>query len=188
MTNVRVWIFRLLLLAVIGLLVYSWFQPWWQASIETIGDDAAVIRPWVLETNMPPEVMAFVIGSQMPSWFAPVMWTYFGIVVLVLLVSLFITNREIHLWKIRVTLPGFMIWMAGFSYIVVVVLAVIVAAIRTGEYYYMKLLGTTLIDLGGEMVANAYGNLLIGYWLACAAGPLLIVLALLRNKIMGKTS
>jgi hypothetical protein len=187
MGNSRVWIFRFLLLAVTGLLVYSWFQPWWQASIEMVADDAAVIHPWGLETNMPADVMTFVRGADMPGWFAPAMFTYLGIVIVALLASLFIANKKIKLWKINVTLPGLLIGLSGFSYIVVVVLAVIVAAIRTGDYYYMKLLGNTLIDMGGEIQANANGYLLTGYWLACAAGPLLILLALLRNKIIGKS-
>jgi len=30
-------------------------------------------------------------------------------------------------------------------------------------------------------------RLRFGYWLACGIGPFLIILALLRNKIIGKT-
>jgi hypothetical protein len=186
MGNARIWIFRLLLLAGVGLLLFSWFQPWWSATIETIGENAAVIRPWTLELNMPEEVLAFVKNADMPAFFAPLMWTYLILAVAALVISLFLKNKEIKLWKIKTTLPSFLITFVGFSYLVVAALAVIVAAIRTGDFYYMKLLGTTLIDLGGEMVANAYGYLLIGYWLAVASGAIVFLLGIFRNRIIGK--
>lgn len=185
MNNTRVWIFRFLVLAVGALLVYSWFQPWWHAIVEMVSDNAVVIHPWGLETNLQPEEEFFILGSDMPGWFASVMWIYLGIVVLALLSSLFVASKEIKLWKIRVTLPGLIIGLVGFTYIVVVTLAVVIAAIRTGDFYYMKLIGYTPIDLGGEIQSSAIGELLLGYWLACAAGPLLILLALLRKKIIG---
>jgi hypothetical protein len=183
----RVWIFRVLVLAVAALLIYSWFMPWWQASVDQVGIDAVVIHPWGLEKNMPEELLPYVMGSDMPVWFAPVMWSYLGIVVLALLSSLFVANKKVKLWKIKATLPGMMIGIVGISYVVVVALAVIVASIRTNDFYYMKFLGRTLIDLGGEITTNATGTLLLGYWLAVASGPLLIALAFLRKKITGST-
>jgi hypothetical protein len=48
----RTWLFRGLVLASVGLLVWSWFMPWWSAWVWAIDvKDAVVIRPWGLEQN-----------------------------------------------------------------------------------------------------------------------------------------
>jgi hypothetical protein len=78
------------------------------------------------------------------------------------------------------------ILIVGISYIVVLVTAAIFAAIRTGDFWGMHLLGKTLIvinDLESEVIAG----FLPGYYVAYAAGILMVILALLRNKITGKT-
>jgi hypothetical protein len=50
---------------------------------------------------------------------------------------------------------------------VIVILAVIVAAIRTGDYYDLKLIGLTYIDLG-EPLKLMWRAPIFGYWFACA--------------------
>ena len=185
MSNARVWLFRVLILAAAGLMLYSWFMPWWMANVFEIAEDAVVIRPWGLEENLGPMV-SMIKGSDMPAFFAPAMWTYLGLAIAALLFALWVKDRDVRLLRINFNLPKFIIGLVGFSYIVVVVLAVIIAAIRTGDFYGLKLIGYTFVDLGDPMVSGIEAGLLLGYWLACAIGPLLIVLALLRNKIIGK--
>ena len=195
MGNAKVWLFRFLVLVVIGLMLVSWFMPWWSIEIYELGDDVVVIRPWGLEDNSESgyqpsgdeEVLPVTLkGADMPVWFAPAMWTYLGIVVAALLFSLFVKRKELKIWKIKSTLPSLIIGTVGFSYIVVVVLCVIVTAIRTGDFYGVHLMGYTYIDLGHyPYQSGAEAGMKLGYWLSCAVGPLLIVLALLRNKIIG---
>ena len=52
MGNSKIWLFRGLVLVGIGLLLLSWFMPWWSINVYEIGPDAAVIRPWGLETQL----------------------------------------------------------------------------------------------------------------------------------------
>jgi hypothetical protein len=119
------------------------------------------------------------------------MWAYLGIVIAALLFSLWAKDKDIRIWKAGFKLPSLIIGVAGFSYIVVLVTAAIVATIKTGEVLDMQLIGTTAIALeGGTGEAGSSGFIVadarLGYWLAWGAGTLLILLALLRNKIIGK--
>ena len=185
MSNARVWLFRVLILAATGLMLLSWFMPWWSTWIMRL-NNLVQIRPWGLEHDL--GVLAeYISGSEMPAFFAPAMWTYLGIGIAALLFSLWVKDRNVRLLRKNFNLPKFIIGLIGFSYIVVVVLAVIVAAIRTGDFFGLKLIGSTHIDMGEPLITDADSGLLSGYWLACGVGPLLIVLALLRNKIIGKT-
>jgi len=50
MGNVRVWLFRGLVAIAAGLMLASWFMPWWSCDIEALFvKDAAIIHPYGLE-------------------------------------------------------------------------------------------------------------------------------------------
>ena len=176
--------FRGLVLVIIALFFLSWFLPWWSADVLVLGEDTVVIRPWGLENNMDEEMAAIIKGSEMPAYFAPLMWAYLGLSIALLVLGAFIKLKEIKLGKFKLTLSQLLIGGVGVSYIVVVALAVIIASIRTGDYWDLKLIGYTYIDLGEPAVTGVEAGLLPGYWLACLVGPLLIGLALLRTKIV----
>jgi hypothetical protein len=180
MGSSRVWLFRGLVIMAAGFMLLSWFMPWWEALIIQI-QGVVQIHPWGLEHNLGP-ASGFISGVSMPVWFAPVMWTYLVICIVLLFLSLSITGKTTRLGRIKLSLPQLLIGGVGLSYIVIVVAAVIVAAIRTGDLH-MKLQGMSIVMEHPEVFAE--GRLLIGYWLACGAGPLLIILALLRNRIIG---
>jgi hypothetical protein len=129
----------------------------------------------------------YIPGAEMPVWFEPLMWTYLGIVLAALLVGLFVKNKGFNIWKIHFRLPSFLIGLVGFSYMVIVVLAVIVAAIRTGDYFSgIHQIGYNFISLGFDYETGMESYLLPGYWTACAVGPAILILAILRNFIVGK--
>jgi hypothetical protein len=187
MSDSRVWLFRLFVLAALGLLLLSWFMPWWSINVYEIGPDAVVIRPWGLEANLRPSEAALIEGADMPPWFAPFVFAYLGAAVLALLVGMFVTNKQFQLASIKFRLPALIVGLVGLSYIVVVATCFVVAKMRTGDYFGgINLIGYTLIDLGEPYVSGAEAYFLTGYWLACAVGPLLVILALLRNKIIGE--
>ncbi len=187
MSNARVWLFRILVLASGGLMLVSWFMPWWSIEIYELYKDVVVIRPWGLENFIPQAYMHMIEGSEMPGWFAPAMWIYLGLCITALLFAAFVKDRNMRLIGREFNLPKFIIGFVGFSFIVVVVLAVIIAAIRTGDFFDIRLIGDNYIELSEAEYSGAWAGLLLGYWLACAVGPLLIILAILRNKIRGKT-
>ena len=157
--NARVWIFRFLVLAFGGLLVYTWFQPWWSINVYEIGNNAVIVHPWGLETNLKPQDYVHVVTAEMPAFFAPIMYTYLGLTIIALLVSLFVKDRALKIWKFNFNLPVFIVGIVGFSYLIVVVTAVIFAAIRTGDFWGVKLIGYSFIDLGDPYVSGAEAGL-----------------------------
>lgn len=187
MSNSNVWLFRGLLFVGALLLLLSWFMPWWSINVYEIGENAAVIRPWGLETQLRDSEKALIAGAEMPPWFAPFTFTYLGIIVLVLFFCLLAPNKLFKFWNIKLTLPALLIGLVGLSYIVTVVLCFVIAKIRTGEYFGgVNLIGYTYIDLGEPYMSGADSGFLPGYWLACVVGPFLVILALLRDKITGE--
>jgi hypothetical protein len=127
----------------------------------------------------------YLQGSEMPGFFAPFMWLYLGLAIAALLIGAWIKDKSIGLFGRKFNLSKLIIGVVGFSYIVVVIVAVIFAAIRTRQFG-LSLLGRSFISRGELEETWVEARLLFGYWLACGVGPLLIVLALLRNRIIGK--
>ena len=180
----RVWLFRALTIAAGALLVVSWFMPWWQAVVLEL-DRYVQIRPWGLEHDLG-DFADYIKTATLPSWFAPFMWAYLGISVVVLLFSLFAPEKVLRLGKFALSLPQLLIAGVGISYVVVVIVAVVYASMRVDEFWHLKLIGKTYVEVGEVEKSYVDANLLLGYWLACIAGPLLVILGLLRNKIVGR--
>jgi len=185
MKNNRPWLFRILVLASVGLLLYSWFTPWWAGRIQELGGKGVVIHPWGLQVTdrhmldyMPPEV-----NLAMPGWFAPVAWAYLGLIIAALSFSLFAKDKALDVWKVRFTLPSLIIGAVGLSYIVAIITAAAVITVRLADAD-LPLIGRTFVtvgsDIGTGMVSTDLG---LGSKLAAAAGLMLIVLALLRDRI-----
>jgi hypothetical protein len=168
-------------------LLYSWFIPWWSVRIVEDDMDHVWLHPWGLEVTKEAALYIDLSAAEMPVWFTPAMWAYLGIVVAALLFSLWAKDKELKLWKVRSTLPSWTIGIVGFSYIVVAATAVTVLAIKAGAFG-VPVIGTVITDYIDEIegYVNLVTSLRFGYWLAYGAGALLILLALLRNKIIGK--
>jgi hypothetical protein len=115
------------------------------------------------------------------------MWTYLGLVVIALLFSLFAKEKEVKIGKFKSSLPQLIIGLAGFSYVVVAIVAAVFIEVRTGDFYGVKLIGHTVVDLTYPLIGDAYSKLLLGYWLACSAGILCLLLAIFRKKFIGKS-
>lgn len=180
----RAWLFSGLVLLVTGLLVLSWFLPWWGLDIEEFNkNDAIIIHPYGLEdkTNL-----AGALGVAMPDYFAPLMWLYLSLVVAASLIGVWVRDKRVRLLGIRVNIPNLIIGVAGFSYIVVAITAAVYASIRLDEVGGIPLLGRYYLRMGGGMLSWVNGSLMLGYWLACASGLLLVALALFRGLIIGK--
>jgi hypothetical protein len=194
MGSAKVWLFRALVLVAGGLMLFSWLQIWWRADIQ----EAAMyvnIRPWGLEHTLGSYVQYLGTDPSMPAFFAPLMWGYLGICLVVLLVGMFVKDMTVKLgklgsllpkWLMRLPLPVWLVGGVGVSYIVFAVTCAIVAYVRTSEFG-MSLIGETYLVIGDfELGTLAIAGFQWGFWLACAVGPLLVVLALLRSKIIGK--
>jgi hypothetical protein len=189
MSAFRVWFFRVLIAASIALMIVGWIMDWWACQVFEIGTmDVVVIHPWGLWMNED-EIGLFtsrLAGADMPGWFGPIMWGYLCICIALLLFSMFAREKKVNLFgKVKINLPSLILICVGLSYILVVIIALVFAAIRTGDFFGLHLIGYTMIDAGEPLISGAEANFKLGYWLSCAVGPVLIILALLRNKIIG---
>jgi hypothetical protein len=187
MGGVRAWIYRVLVLAATGLFVYSWFAPWWMAHIEALDIDAVKIFPFGMSINMG-NYPHWLAGADqvMPGWFTPLMWVYFGIFIAVILYCVFATTeKRINLGKLSMSLHDALIACVGISFIVVVATAVTMIAINAPNFYDGVLNGTIYVEMSEHEASYVTMGLQNGYWIACCAGPVLLLLALLRKKIAG---
>jgi hypothetical protein len=176
-----VWIFRVLLIAGAAFMVYSWYTPWWGASIAVLpGDDHMLMRPWGIEVhgqvraNADPELWA------MPAIFEPFMWTYFAVCMLALALSLFI-SRRLSLGRFKLPVATLLILLVGLSYILAVVLAYVIGEWRAGmaDSAFVGEATVTHAMTGNKVKMEGY--LKMGYYYALAAGAVLVVIALLRG-------
>jgi hypothetical protein len=185
--NTRVWLFRVLVAAAAGVMLVAWFMPWWTMDIEGFGYDAAQIRPWGLVTSE--RLGSFDImlkGTELPGWFAPFMWAYLALCMIALLVGIFVPGKDFCLGKIRFSLSQLLVGGVGFSYIFAGIVAAVYAGMRMKNTFDVSLQGRTRIDFGDPFTTYVNTSLLLGYYLIYVAGLLLIVLALLRDKITGE--
>jgi hypothetical protein len=182
-----VWLFRALLVAGAAFMVYSWFSPWWGAKISILpGEDHLLLRPWGVEAVAQVRANADESLYSMPWFFAPFMWTYLAVCMLALAASLFV-DRQISLGRIKLPLATVLIGLVGLSYLIAVGLAFAVAEVKAG-WAGSNFIGTSMIKnaMSGTKI-KMVSDLKIGYWLALGAGPVLIVLALLRGLFVGKS-
>lgn len=190
--GVRTAIFDVLTLAGGGLFLYAWFQPWWTAYIVELKEIGIAIFPYamVIGTSLL-DYPQWLIGAEMPAWFFRLMWVYLACTMVALVFSLIASEKsKIGLGKFKVSLPKALVGGVGLSYIVFVVVCVTVIAIRAPQFYNAPLQGSIFVRMAEhEGNAQSFVNtgLQFGYWLACAAGPFLVALALLRDKIVGKS-
>jgi hypothetical protein len=189
-TNIRTWIFRVLVLLVSALLVYTWFQPWWTAYVEQLSETAVIIHPYGFESLAPPEYAYLMRGAadKMPGWFTPFMWAYLGLAVAALLFSLFASSsRGISLGKFRMSLPTLLVAGVGFSFVIVALAAYLTISINCQEMFGMPINGQVYIEVLNKEASWVTGSLENGFWIACGVGPALLILAVLRRFIVGKS-
>lgn len=180
-SSAGVWIFRLLLVAGAAFMVYSWFSPWWGATVAVLkGEDHMLLRPWGVEVV--PEIKANADESlyAMPWFFAPFMWTYLAACMLALAASLFV-DRTISIGRIKLPLAVVLIALVGLSYMAAVGIAYGVGELRAG-WAGSNFIGKSNIknEMTGTKI-KMVSDLKIGYWLALGSGGVLFVLALLRG-------
>ena len=181
-----VWVFRVLIVVGAAFMVYSWFAPWWSASIAALpGKDHLVMRPWGVQVVAQVKASGDQSLYSMPWIFAPFMWTYLAVCMLALAASLFV-NRTISLGRINLSLAVVLIGLVGLSYMAAVGIAYGVGELKAG-WAGSKFIGTSSVKnaMSGAKV-KMVSDLQIGYWLALGAGALLFVLALMRGMIVGK--
>jgi hypothetical protein len=189
MGGVRAWIFRALILAAAGLFLYVWFMPWWNAYIVALDTTAINIYVFGLESFIPEEHIDWISGynQAMPGWFTPVMWVYLGLVVAILLFSMFASSKKgISLGKFRISLPTTLIGGVGLSMIAVCIIGIIVILMNLKIFFDAPLNGTFIVDMGDAYHSSVDTKLMMGYYLFGGIGAGLLVLSMIRQFIVGK--
>ena len=168
------------------LFLVSWFMPWWTIDIEGFGLRMVHIRPWGLIIDERMGDFAILLkGSEMPSFFTPLMWLYFALCVLALVVGFVVCVKAIRLGKLKMTLSQLLIGGVGLSYFIAGIVMAVFASYRM-EKMGVPLVGRTFIDLGDPVIAFLDTYLLPGYYLIYVAAFVLILTALFEKKILGK--
>ncbi len=186
MNNGRLWFFRGLVLVGGAVVLAAWFLPWWSIYIYEIGADSVIIHPWGLETRLREAEANLIASAQMPAWFAPMMWAFLAALLLALLLGMFLKDRNLRIGKFQFPIASLLIGLSGCAYIVSALVAAVYAALRMQDFFGgVNFIGYTYIDLGEPYQTGADAGLLIGFYLTCGVGLYLILLAVLRNKIIG---
>jgi len=188
MSNFRTWVFRILVLVGAGLMLYTWFQPWWQAHIVALNVYGVTIFPYGMEVNLDGHE-AWLKGADevMPGWFTPFMWVYLGLCIIALLFSLFASSeKRIGMGKLSLSLPQALISGVGLSYVIVVISAVITIAMNAPNFYDAPLVGSITVFISQEETSTVTTALQFGYWLACGVGLFLVILSLIRNRLLAR--
>lgn len=178
--------FRILLVAAAAFMVYSWFQPWWVADIAVIqGTDDLVLHPWGIAAVGQVRMGADPALYEMPGFFGPFVWAYFGLAMLALLASLFL-NISVRIGPIRLPLAAVLIILVGLSYLLAVGLAFYIGDMRAAGMD-MKFIGRSqYTDPTSHRKVRMVSELRDGYWYAMYAGIALVGLGLVRFAFMWK--
>lgn len=186
--NNKVWLYRGLVVVGAGLMLVTWFMPWWTIDVEGFACDVVQIRPWGLEIcDQMGDFEVLMKGAEMPAWFGTLMWVYLGVCMVALVLSLFVRGKGISLGKFKFSLSQLLIGGVGASYVVAGIVAAVYAAYRMKQAFDVPLVGRAFIDMGDPIIAYVDTKLLPGYFLIYAAGLMLLGLGLFRNKITGES-
>lgn len=181
-----VWIFRVLLIIAGAAMAYTWFEPWWIADVQVIkGTNDLVLHPWGVEVVRQVRVQADPALYAMPAFFEPFTWTYFGIAMLALVISLFV-NKRISLGPIKMSVATALILLVGLSYLLTVGLAYGIGTLRAESIDVAFIGKSQFTDPMSHRKMKMESALQVGYWHALYAGIALFVLGLLRGLFYRK--
>ncbi|MFC1846872.1 hypothetical protein ACFLYS_02290 [Chloroflexota bacterium] len=171
----RLWLFRILVLAAAAVMLTSAILPWWtshvdvwgEAELRQVGDIEITVK--LYQHGIPDsEQREFFSADITPSYQVVLAWVYMGVSVGLIALSAFLKGKK----------GRWLLGIAGLVYVVYAVIAIILIINRTGALEY---------PVQGIKVGDGYTmetSLLIGYYLAYVSGVACLVLALLRDKIL----
>jgi len=178
MNSVRAWVFRVLVLIVAAIMVASFVKPWWTCKIHSMWEEqdigkALEIYAW----GFRPDVLvlrSYVDGDVTPLRMVRMAWGYLAVSVLLALVSTWLKGRKGRL----------LLALVGLVYIGYAVAGILWIKQRTWEGFGINLQGFTyLSDIG---VIEVFARVMSSYYLAPISGVLFVLLALLRDVIVGR--
>ena len=176
MVTLREWLFRVLVLATAGLMLVSVILPWWTAEVNSEASTPSGITSFTVnlyQYGIPKGFGAsFFILDVTPRYQTVVALSYIGVSICFMLLSTWSRRRQS-----RWLLGGI-----GLGYIAYCVATLVLISIRV-KNYDISIQGNTYLD---QMLAHVNTKFQTGYYLAYGAGFLCIILAGLKEVILGK--
>jgi hypothetical protein len=178
MNSVRAWVFRVLVLIVAATMVASFVKPWWTCHLHTLGLDQSVGKDLeIFAWGFRPDVYVlkeYVAADITPLRMVRLAWGYLVVSVVLALASTWLKGGKGRLLLALVGLVCMVYAVAGILWI----------RQRTWEGFGIRLQGYSYIP--EQAGINVDARVLLGYYLAPVSGALFVLLALLRNLIVGK--
>ncbi len=176
--NWGIWLFRVLVIAAIALMITSFTMPWWIArfaddvtSIDSQSAGAVNIYGWGLRHNLT-RLASYVQGDITPFYQTVLAWAYIGLSAGLALFFTCLKGKKGQL------LPG----IIGAAYIIYVAVAIFKVVSERIAYVQIPLEGLIVFPLIEQVGSiTVLTSLQPGYYLAYAAGSILIILALFRG-------
>jgi hypothetical protein len=175
----RVLIFRLLLLLIIGAMFVSFFFPWWAVDIYVPTYEGMPNRPsrveilgYGLRHNME-ELRPYVMDDETPMVQSTLAWVFMGVCALTAILSTAIKYK----WR------AWTIGLPGVAYLCYALVAIFIVVQNRAEEFGIALTGIsgTTYTEGAEVSIGFSANLLWGFYLACASGIFMLIMASLSN-------
>jgi hypothetical protein len=196
MNTARLWIFRALVLIGAAAFVFSFFQPWWIAHCESAvaGIHDVVVHPFGLDGGGLEGYFKLLPGGgvevSVPTFLLIIVWVFFGVACAALLMSMIFNKAALPLFGKKLNISRWAVGLVGLVYIIVIVAGMIFAYTKIAALN-MPFIGNAWVDVGEfamwHIELDVTASLGIGLFVAVATGIYLLVLALLRNKIIGKS-
>ena len=187
MSKFRSWLFRGLVVAGGGAMVTSWLLPWWGCWVMVLGNEDKVrIYPYGLWNNLGGWGGILGDAADMPAFFTPLMWLYLGLCIAALLFAVWKMNKSVRLLGRNFNLSRLLVGIVGLSYIGIILGFYFYSKMRVEAFSGMEYVGTTWIEAGITTKSYVTSSLRTGFWMAWGVAPFLIILALLRNIIVGR--
>ena len=172
MNSFRIWLFRGLAVIPAALMVASSILPWWSASV--MGRKVQIYQ-WGLRHNL--EQLSTHLEPDITPFYQTVFaWVFIAVSVGLILYSTWLKGKK----------GRWLLGSIGLIYIAYVLIAVFVVISNRIVDFDIQLQGLTRIEESGMQIA-IMTELRFGYYLAYVAGGLCIILALLRNIIVGRS-
>jgi hypothetical protein len=184
-----------LVLIGLGTFVYSFFQPWWIAHTTSpaAGIHDVIIHPYGLDAGgLEGYFSQLPSGADVsvPAFLIIVIWIFFGVAIAALLMGIIFNKASIPLFGKRLNISRWAVGLVGLVYIIVCVAAVLFAMPKVASLH-IPFIGHEFVYVGEygmfKIELDVVSWIPFGYWLAVGTGVYLVVIALLRNKIIGKS-
>ena len=175
--TLRHWLFRLIVAVVCSIMIWSFTIPWWTAritSVSPVGERfyQLNIYGWGIPSPTDINLVQYIAQDVTPIYQTYLAWAYVGISITAALVSTYLKGKKGQL----------LLGISGIGLVVyALVAAFMVIATRLNE------LGIAFQGTSSYQSAHILSSLRFGFYLACITGSLFIVLAFVRNIIVGKS-